>query len=184
MPYPNVNAPFGFRPFRRGGQAEVNRVVRQVATTDQNDLRVNDAYMFDGAGNVTRATAATDVVVGIVEAVALAPVPGQGQGGVESQGFIQAGQGGQVIGIEDLDAEFRCQITTVAATDIGVNTQLAVVDQPATPPLYNSQQSAVLDAVGGHDQFRLVELVNSPADNAYGAFAQVVVRVIHAGGRP
>ena len=138
------------------------------------DLMIGDAYAVDVAGNATRVTAAGNTLRGVVEGIDLRPIAASAQGPV-SQDFIPAADAGAIIGIEDPEQEFIVQIDTFsAATNVGVTA--AVVDADGDQALRQSRQSIVVDAV--NQQMRIIELLNSPADNAAGAFARVVVRLL------
>lgn len=169
----NRNDPSGFRPIFHGGKREVRRVRRTVAAGRAGALAVGDAYEDDGTGNVKRADAVGDTILGIVDAIELAPITGSSNGPVSAD-ILNATDAGAVIGIEDNDAEFEVQITTFAVpTDIGKTA--AIVDAAPDTVRRNSTQSVVLDAV--NKQFVVLGLKDSPADNAAGANARVIVRL-------
>lgn len=171
MALPNVASPRGFSLLRSGGKAEPRRAIRQVLGGRATDLMIGDAYELDAAGNATRATAANANVRGIVEAPEVRPIAATPQDSA-SQDYIPAADAGSIIGIEDDDAEFLVQIDdTVNPNFVGADCVLA--DAPGDIPLRQSRQSVAL----GAGPFTLMELYQSPADNAPGPNALVVVRV-------
>lgn len=173
MPIANSNSPRGFRLYRSGGQAEPKRTVRHVNGGRAKDLMIGDAYTLDVDMTALRATLNTDVIKGIVEGIILAPVPTYPADSI-SQDFIANSDAGDIIGIEDSQAEFEVMATTIADPD-DRGKSLAIVDVDGDRPLRQSRQSVVLDA--GNHQFTNMGLVDSPADNAAGAFARIVVRL-------
>lgn len=174
MPIANVNAPRGFSLLRQGGKAEAKRIRRAAASGRDKDLMIGDAYTLDVDGSALRLEVATDPMNGIVEGIDLNPIAASPQGPV-SQDYIPAADAGAIIGIEDPDALFRVMITTIDTTmDIGKSA--AIVDVDGSQALRRSRQSIVLD--GTNKQVTILELLDSPADNASGAFAQVVVRLL------
>lgn len=168
----NVSGPMGLQLSTPGGKRYVEPVERAVAASRSKDLMTGDAYKSDGAGGVTKATATSDTVIGVVGGLKLAPLPADPQASA-SQRYIAAADAGTVLGIEDQDAEFEVQITTVAATDIPGYAMLVDADGQQSPA--QSRVTVALDD-GSHKQFRLLRLIDRP-DNAYGANAKVVVKL-------
>lgn len=145
---------------------------RPVLGARAKDLMVGDAYTLDAAGTASRATANSDTIKGIVLGIDLNPIAASPQGPV-SQDFVPATEAGAILGCEDNDAEYEVMIDTfVAAADILGNCELVDADGDTT--LAQSRQSIKR----GNAQFRLIELKDSPADNAAGAFARVIVRLL------
>lgn len=172
MPFLNVSAPRGFYLYREGGKAEVRRIVRPV-NLQSNTLARGDAYTIDSAGQVSRAGAG-DVVVGIVEGIDLNPIPASPQGPV-SQDFILSGDGGNIIGIEDQDAEFAVQTGAGFDNTTMINGLFSHTDAAPDTTLAISRQ--LLNVAGGPGtNFRLIGIVNDPAGQTpTGDFTWVVV---------
>jgi len=181
MPLANVDSPNGFALLRSGGQRAPVRRRRVVAAGRADPLMVGDAYSLDASGQASLA-GGTDVAVttvrGVVEGIILAPIAASPEGPV-SQDYIPAADAGAIIGIEDLDAEFVAQITTIAAANIGMNVDLTNATASSVVLRQSRQEldGAVLDAADR--EFRVIELLDKPADNALGANARVVVKMRH-----
>lgn len=174
MPLANVNAPMGFRLLKQGGKREVRRTTR-VVVDSSNDLMIGDAYLDNGDGTVSRATAANAVVVGVVEGIVLEAIDASPNGPV-SKDFILHGSGnrGSIIGIEDEDAEFEVMSADAVDTLVpGATMQLVDVDGSVL--LRQSRQSVNATPAG---PFVFLGAKDSPADNDPTApFCRVVVRV-------
>jgi len=174
MPLANVQAPRGFLPYKFGGKWVPKRTTRSV-TLESGNLAPGDVYTVDTAGAAARA-AAGGIVRGVCEGIVLNPIPASAQGPV-SQDYIASGDGGSIIGIEDADAEFIVQTGAGfdATTDIGK--LCSHVDAAPNAALAQSRQ--YLDAAGAAGtNFKLLAMVDSPADNATGDYAWVVVRLL------
>jgi hypothetical protein len=187
MGYANVFRAMGFAPLFPVGRVHSNTVVRPVpnvrtASSGGNastDLAIGDAYALDGNGNAYRA-GPNDVVRGIVLGFVLQGNPNvMGGNGPISVDYVTgspaSGTWPNVIGVEDNGAEFAVQADTFAADQVGSNINL--LDAAPDPTYRQSRQSVVL---ANGIQFKVVGLVNSPAMNAYGANAQVAVRLLQA----
>lgn len=181
MPLANVDSPFGFRLVFSSGTREPRRIQRVVPASRSLSIMIGDSYTLDSSGQALRAVgteASASAVRGIVEGIALNPIAASPNGPV-SQDYLPAADAGAIIGIEDNNAEFRAQITTIAVTDVGKRCQ--VVNNTNDVTLRQSRQEldgATLSA-SDDDEFVVVSLLDSPADNAYGANAKVVVRMRH-----
>ena len=175
MPLANVNSPRGFTLYQPGGKREVKRIERHVLASRGSDLMVGDAYTLDSGNNASKATAG-DPVYGIVEGIQVAPIAASPQGPV-SQDYIPAADSGDIIGIEDPDAVFNVQVTTIDITTQG-NAKANLLDAPGSEALRRSRQEIDGGTLGAGTQFQVLGLVPSPADNASGAFAQIMVRML------
>lgn len=186
MAYSNVSRPRGFVPLNESvghAHTEVRPVpnVRQAANggNASTDLAVGDAYALDASGNVYRA-GPNDTIKGVVIGFELKanPTVMNGQGPL-SVDYItgSAGTPGwpNVIGIEDSKCIFECQSDTFAATN--VNGEFNLTDAAPDSLFRVSQQKANI-AGGAGAQLKAIGLVNSPADNAYGANAQIMVQFL------
>lgn len=168
----NNNAPRGFILARTGGKEPVRRT-RNVDSSNATPLAVGDGYIVDADGNISRAG---DEVApnGIVESFEIGAKSGEGP---ESLDYLPASTAGTVIGIEDKDAEFECQIDTIAATDFDAGQVCTLQDTAPDATLRQSRQS--VNSVGSGDDFLVVGLVNRPG-NAVGAYAKILVKLVPA----
>ncbi len=171
--YANVNSPQGFRLVRNAGAREPHRIRRAVLGDRESTLAVGDAYTLDSSNNAVRA-AANSTVRGIVEAIDLAPLAADPNGPV-SQDYLPATAVGAIIGIEDGTAEFVVQISTIDADE--VNAKFNLTDAAADTALAQSRQQLDGGSAGG-SQFQVKGLLDSPADNAVGAYAKVICRML------
>ena len=184
MGYPNVFRPLGFHPYKQGGRTNPQTVERPVAASRSAVgaaasaiLSVGDAYALDANGNAIHA-GADAVVRGIVTGFRLQAVPSvMGGAGPVSQDQLVASDAGWVIGIEDPSAWFEVQADTFATTNIGGSFDL--LDAADDTTLRQSRQSLNV-GVGAGLQFKAIGIKNSPADNAVGANAVVIVRLLQS----
>ena len=97
-----------------------------------------------------------------------------GQGPV-SIDYLPAATAGVVLGIEDPSTMFEVQTDTFASGNRGGNFNLA--DTAPDPVLRQSRQTL---SIGGGigTQFKAIDIVNRPTDNALGQYARVAVRLI------
>lgn len=188
MPYSNVSRPRGFVPLNESvwhAHTEI-RPVSSVRNTSgggnaSTDLSVGDAYALDASGNVYRA-GPNDVVRGVIISFEFAPNPAvMNANGPISVDYITgapaSGSWPNVIGIEDNKCLFECQSDTFAAANVGGSFNLA---DAAPDSLFRVSQQSISINGGAGSQFKAIALINSPADNAYGANAQVAVQMLQA----
>jgi hypothetical protein len=146
-------------------------------------MAVGDAYGLDANGNAFRA-GPNDSVRGIVVGLRFLGDPNVmgGQGPI-SLDYITGAEGAaaantivaQILGCEDPTVLFQVQADSFAANNIGGLFNLA--DAAPDPTYAQSRQTlAVLAGVGA--QFQAEDIVNSPADNAYGTNPRVQVRLL------
>jgi hypothetical protein len=176
MAYDNVDAPFGFRFYSEAGKDYPNLVPRPVAASRTDPIAVGDPYTIGTDGFAIKAVAGA--VHGIVAGFDFAP---KTAGQPESQDYLPAADAGTILGIEDPNVHFEAQITTVALADFdGSACDIVGTDADAT----TRQSREELDGatIGSGAQFRLVRLVPRPVDNALGANAKVIVRMLQAFG--
>lgn len=186
MAYANVSRPMGFIPYAPAGKRAGVVVTRPTPNTRHasgggnasTDLAKGDAYSLDANGAVYRA-GPNDTVRGIVIGFFFQATPlVMGGGGPVSVDYItgtpSTGSWPLVLGCEDTEAEFWCQFDNLTQALIGMNVNL--VDAAPDATLRQSRQTITTGAGGA--QFRVMGLVNSPADNAFGTNARGVVRLI------
>lgn len=190
MPYANVFRPMGFVPYAPAGKRAGNVVTRPTPLTRapstggnaSTDLAIGDAYSLDANGNVYRAGPG-DQVRGIVIGFTFEGVPTSMNGaGPVSVDYVTGTPPPStpqlnwplVLGCEDANAEFWVQSNALAVNQVGMGVN--VIDAAPDPIYRQSRQTVTTSAAG--TQFRVMGLVNSPADNAYGTFARVFVRML------
>ena len=184
MGYPNVFRPLGFHPYTQGGRTNPQTVERPVAAArvavgaaSSAILSVGDAYALDANGNAYHA-GADAVVRGIVIGFRLMAQPSiMGGAGPISVDQLVAASAGWIIGIEDPSALFEVQSDTFAVTNIGGSFPL--LDAADDTSLRQSRQSMNIGG-GAGTQFKAIDIKNSPADNAYGANAVILVRLLQS----
>jgi len=184
MSYANTNSPNGFRPIQGDAikSAKTQRrpvLANRVATASATEtiISVGDAYTLDANGNALHA-GPNDVVYGIVLALELEAVPTimNGQGPVSVDQMLTA-YSGAIIGIEDTSVYFEVMADTFATGN--KNGLFNLIDALSNTLFRQSKQS--LGVAGGPGvQFRAIDIVNRPTDNAYGSYARVVVRLSQA----
>src|SRR5581483_984058 len=182
MPYANVNSPNGFIPIglegikspkRKRRVVDANRAATASASTAI--LSVGDAYTVDANGHAKHAGPA-DRVQGIVEAIELKADPTiMNANGPVSVDQLTAAMSGAILGIEDENVDFVVQADTFAESNqLGL---FNLLDTVAPSTLFRQSRQSLNVSGGAGTQFRAIDIKNSPADNAYGAFAKVVVRL-------
>lgn len=183
MSYANQFSPNGFRPLQ-GDAIKSAKTLRRpvlsgrVATASATEviICVGDAYTLDANGNAKHA-GPNDVVYGIVAAIELQAVQTiMNAMGPVSDDFLAAAESGAIIGIEDPAVYFEVQSDTFATTN--ENGLFNLVDALSSTLFRQSSQSITTAAPG--TQFRAIDIVNRPTDNAYGANARVIVRLAQA----
>jgi hypothetical protein len=188
MGYANVFRPIGGIPIFPSGKRSENVVTRPVpnirhASSGGNastDLAIGDFYALDENGNAYRA-GPNDVVVGLVHGWVLQGNPnvmaGQGPISVDYvSGAPASGSWPNLIGIEDPTIDISIQADTFAAAQLGA--QINLLDAAPDPTYRQSRQSVVVATPG--IQLKVMGLVNYTSMNAYGANAQVFVRMIQS----
>lgn len=171
----NTDKRNGFQPIYSSGR-QMRRRIREVtvAGNPTNPLGPGDAYTIAADGTVIKATSATATVNGIVEAVVL---KGINEGPVSFQ-FLPAATLGQVIGIEDPDAEFECTASSVlvlADYDSGARVALAAGTFDQTLSISRD----AIGAINGSGPFNLVQPVDRVNNDQFLVFARVVVRIFN-----
>jgi len=167
MPLANQDTPFGFKLYR-SSKVGVHRQNRTASAGRAKDLMVGDAYKDAGDGTVVRATANNDTILGIVEGIKVNPIAASPQGPV-SQDYIPAADAGEIIGIEDKDAEYMVQIDD--STGEAPGTAVGLVDADGSQLFRQSRQTV---ATAG-TQFTVTE-IPLRADNQAGLLAKIIVR--------
>ena len=181
MAYANKFVPMGFRPRFMAGRTNPITKQRPVAATRSAvgnaasaALAKGDAYAIDASGNAI-AVGPGGVVRGVIIGFKMNAIPTvMGGAGPISQDYLPATDAGNIIGIEDPDASFLVQTDTLAAANIGQTFDITAAAPDAT--LRQSRESLNVGA-GTANQFTVIELDATTADNAYGANAKAVVRL-------
>lgn len=184
MGYSNVNRPIGFTPTFLVGRVHSNVKVRPTtnprhAASGGNasvDLALYDAYALDAAGFAYRA-GPNDAVRGIVCGFVFqaSPLVMNGMGPVSIDYITGYGTPNpSILGCEDAGAEFAVQTDNFTQAMVGASINLA--DAAPDPLFRQSRQTVTTAAVG--TQFKAIDILNSPATNAYGINAVAVVRML------
>lgn len=169
----NRNGPMGFRIFQTKTPHPKTRS-RDTVASMPHDLMVGDAYTVDANGAIDDRAAAGEVVRGIVMGFEIEPIAAYPQGPL-SKDYIPSGTGGKVIGCEDPEAIFVVQATTFALSN---SIQMAdLLDANGDTGLRQSRQELDDGTFGSGTQFQIMGLAPSPADNAVGAYAKVLVKL-------
>lgn len=184
MALANVSRPMGFMPSTQGGRTAAQAIRRPVAASRSAvgaaasaDLAIGDAYALDANGNAIHA--GPDAVVrGVVRGFEMAANPSvMGGAGPVSIDYLLAANAGAILGIEDPSTLFEVQADTFATTNRGGNFNLA--DTAPDSTLRQSRQTINIGG-GAGVQFKVIDIVNSPADNATGTNARVLCRLLQA----
>ena len=184
MAYANIFSNNGFTPvnleaikspIRRIRPVAANRV-KTISATEV-VLCVGDAYTLDATGNAQHA-GPNDTVFGIVELITLAPLTSvmNGQGPVSQEVFLST-DSGSIVGIEDRRVDFEAQTDTFATSnEAGL---FNLVDALYSSLFRQSRQSLNIGG-GAGAQFRVIDKVNRPTDNAYGTNCRVICNLAQA----
>jgi len=180
--YANVNRPMGFEPSIQGGRVYPETVTRPVLSgrspvgaAASADLAIGDAYALDANGNAYHA-GADATIRGVVRGFRFqADGRVMGGAGPVSIDYLPAATAGFVIGIEDPSTQFEAQTDTFAASNRGGS--FNITDAAPDSTLRQSRQSISIGG-GAGTQFRVIDIVNRPTDNALGAFARVLCRLL------
>lgn len=188
MPYANVFRPMGFIPYAPAGKRAGNVITRPIPQTRgvntggnaSTDLAIGDAYALDANGNVFRAGPG-DTVRGIVIGFTFqANAMVMNANGPISVDYVAGTPPAPTLnwplclGCEDAQAEFWVQSNGFTAAQAGLLVNLL---DAAPDPIYRQSRQTINTGAAG-TQFRVMGLVNSPADNAYGPNARIYVRMM------
>lgn len=180
MAYSNVSRKRGFVPLSESvGHAHVERRPIPSARTASGggnastDMALGDAYALDVNGNAFRA-GPNDVVRGVIIGFELAANPNvmNANGPISVDYVTGAGTWPQLIGIEDNKCLFECQSDTAAQSNVLGTFNLSDAAPDST---WRISQQSINVGGGAGSQIKLERIVDSPADNAAGTNAQVVV---------
>lgn len=199
----NVSRPFGFIPLIGGGRANPITRVRPVPTSRTSsvgggiastDMAIGDAYAIDASGNTYRA-GTQDIVRGIIVGFVLGANGAVMNGnGPVSLDYVTGTLSTAIllIGIEDNDVDFSVQSDTFAATNVG---QLFNLKDAAPDSLWRQSRQTINIGGGIGAQFQAIDIVGGPGtwpggtnsnpsmgnpDDAYGANAQIIVKMLQA----
>lgn len=175
----NANAAFGLRPVRIRGGAPYAGACNEyyVPAGDSVALGIGDPVIIagsadaDGVATVTRATAATGRITGVV--VGFRPSPT-----IVANGYRLASTAEYVLVADDPEIEYEIQEDSVggalAATSVGLNASLVAgtIANKKSGFQLDSSTAAVTDAL----QVRILGF-QQRADNEIGANAKVLVRI-------
>lgn len=180
----------GFIPYAPAGKRAGNVVTRPTPNTRgvntggnaSTDLAIGDAYSLDANGNVFRAGPGDPVrgiIIGFFFQANAMVMNGAGPISVDYVTGTPPTSNPQlgwplVLGCEDAEAEFWVQSNGFVAAQVGLPFNLL---DAAPDPIYRQSRQTINTGAAG-TQFRVMGLVNSPADNIYGPNARVFVRML------
>ena len=191
MGYANQSRPMGFTPLLPAGKAAGIAKPRPIASVRQasgggnasTDLAVGDAVGYDANGNVFRAgpnDAVRGILIGFRFLGLFTSMAGQGPVSLD---YVTGTLGGATptslvataLVLEDPTVAFSVQADTFAQTNVGGKFNLA----DAAPDSTYAQSRQTMNIGGGAgNQFEAQDILQSPATNAYGANAVIVVRML------
>lgn len=190
MGYRNVFRPMGFIPYAPAGKRAGRVITRPIpnvrtASTGGNpsrDLAIGDAYSLNAQGECHRAgpgDTVRGIVIGFVFQANAMLMNGAGPISVDYITGEPPPSHPQLhwplcLGCEDAEAEFWVQSDEFLQSQAGM---LVNVHDQAPDPIYRQSRQTIRTSAAG-TQFRVMGLVNSPADNAYGRDARVFVRMM------
>lgn len=190
MPYANVFRPMGFFPYAPAGKRAGRVITRPIpntrsASTGGNastDLAIGDAYNLDANGAVYRAgpgDTVRGIIIGFTFQANAMVMNAAGPVSVDYVTGTPPPSNPQLtwplcLGCEDAEAEFWVQSNGFTINQAGL---LVNVLDAAPDPIYRQSRQTVNTGAAG-TQFRVMGLVNSPADNTYGPNARVFVRMM------
>lgn len=175
----NANVAFGLKPVRIRGGAPYSGACNEyyAAAGDSTALAIGDPVIIagsadaDGVATVTRATAASGRITGVV--VGFRPSPT-----IVANGYRLASTAEYVLVADDPEIEYEIQEDAVggalAATSVGLNASLVAgsIANKTSGFQLDSSTAATTDAL----QLRILGFVRR-ADNEIGANAKVLVRI-------
>lgn len=172
----NTDKRNGFQLYSSAG-VQTRRVTRTVtaAGNASNDIAAGDAYIIQADGTITRATSATAQANGIVEAIVL---KGINEGPI-SYDYLPKATAGEIIGIEDANAEFEVTASVaLALADYDAGAIVALAD--TTPDTVLRQSRQAIGAINGSGGFHLVKPVDRVNNDQFSQYARVRVRLLPA----
>jgi hypothetical protein len=182
MPLANVFAPMGFLPL---DELAVNHVKKRpvaatrsaVGAAASAAIAIGDAYALDAGGFAYHA-GADAVVRGICIGFELRPVASIMNGnGPISQDFLPATDSGSLLGVEDGTSTFMCWSDNVVGFVQANADGLFALHDVAPDALFRQSRQYLDVNAGAGTQFRAIDKIDSPADNAYGPACRVMVKL-------
>lgn len=181
---PNLNTPFGFRPYNHGAGGIPNRLGRYwIASGLAQNLFIGDPVVITGTDrNVTIATA-TNMMLGSFQGARFVDAAGNVQfvrnwvSGTVASGLVP-GDSPECLVADDPMQFFLIQVSAAAglvAADVGQEADFVAGAGNALTGI----SAFLLDqtSLGASKQCRIVDLFRSP-DNAFGQFAKAVVQIM------
>lgn len=181
---PNVNTPFGFRPYNHGVGGTPNRLGRYwLASGLAQNLFIGDPVVITGSDrNITIATA-TNQMLGSFQGARFVDSAGNVQfvrnwvTGTVANGLVPGDQPEALVA-DDPEQWFQIQVSAAAglvAADVGQTADFVAGAGNALTGI----SGFLLDqtTLGASKQCRVVDLVRSP-DNSFGQFAKAVVQIL------
>ncbi len=190
MAYANVFKPNGGIPFdeAQGSASKQSRPVPNIRSAGlssgtnlanaSTDLAIGDFYAIDANGNAYRAGPG-DAIKGLCTGFDMQGNPAVYNGqGAPSVNYISGapltGAWPNLIGVEDDKCSFEIQADSCTLAQVG---SIFNLKDAAPDPKYHISQQSLTTAFAG-TQFKIVKIKNSPADNAAGTNARVIVQCL------
>jgi len=149
----------------------------KTASATEIVLAPGDPYTLDANGYAMHA-GPNDRVYGIVALIELAAITSimNGQGPVSQEVLLQTDMG-QIQGMEDPRVDLEVQTDTFATANEGGLFNLV---DALYSSLFRQSRVSLGTAQGAGTQFRAVDIVNRPTDNAYGQYARIICKLAQA----
>jgi hypothetical protein len=180
---PNINTPFGFRPFYAPGGGNFGRVGGyEIPSAHAENIFTGDAVALSGTGRrIVVATVATGSIVGAFHGVRYVNSLGEVKfapfwptGTVATGLFPGANPEAQVH--DDPNQEFISQVDGVGLAEVDVASTMDFVAGAGSTATGQSAHQLSAASVGASQQFRLIALAPLP-DNSYGQFAKAISKI-------
>jgi hypothetical protein len=182
---PNINTPFGFRPYNHGVGGTPNRLGRYfLASALAQALFIGDPVVITGTDRFITIATATNQMLGSFQGARFVDAGGNVQfvrnwvSGTVASGLTPGDAGPEALVADDPEQWFQIQVSAVAglvAADVGQTADFVAGAGNALTGI----SGFLLDqtTLGASKQCRVVDLVRNP-DNAFGQFAKAVVQIL------
>lgn len=173
----NANVPSGLRPVHANGRPYSGGGNRYfLPTSETNNLYIGDSVIIAGSADASGVPTITKATAGSGNRITGAIIGFEPTPRIIADGYRAASTAAYAIVTDDPQQTYELQISTIAATDVGANVNLAA----STSGNRLTQSVAYADGAsigtGGTKQLRILGLAQR-ADNEIGAFAKVLVRI-------
>lgn len=184
---PNVNSPYGFRPYNHGAGGTPGRLGRYfIASALAQNLFIGDPVTLTGTNRfVTICTVATGMILGSFQGCRYVDSQGNVQfarnwvTGTVATGLTPGDAGPEALVADDPEQLFTVQMNTatgMVAADVGNTADFVAGAGNALTGISAFQLDQT--SLGASQQLRIVDLARFP-DNDFGQFAKAVVQVFN-----